>query len=346
MAPNIMPTEVLFVGSSPLASCSEFFSTVAKALPTSLQRIPDGETGPRSNFIAWQHSTIPIEIMQPRWGGQPSATSNAKKYKLQDIKPLGYDDQAIASYQIFATLRAGGTIPPYVRFQVSLPTPLNVVRGFVENDAVCAQIEPLYEERMLQCLRHIQDRIPASDLSIQWDLPTEIAVLEHERGKTDDKYWKPYFAPVKAGVLTRLTRLASAVDPGVQMGYHICYGDFNHVHFVYPPDMGLMVDLANAIATDIEPIHHVEYIHLPVPKDRADDAYYRPLESLHLSSTKLFLGLIHVHDREGTEKRLGAAHAVYPNIAGVATECGMGRTPLEDISSILEIAAGITYKRL
>jgi len=333
--------EVLLLGSSPLESTEEFLTTTSSALAHRLHQIPDGETGVRSNFIAWQLPTLPIEIAQPRWGGQPSAESRAKIYNLEDIKHTGYDGQAIASYAIFRKLKAEGKIPPSVRFQVCLPTPLAVVRGFVEDDGVCAQVDPLYEQRLLQAVRNIQDRIPPSELSIQWDLPTEIAILEHERGNTDDPYWKPYFSPVKDGILQRLVRLAADVSPDAQMGYHLCYGDFGHEHFVQPSDMSLLVDLANAIVEKVSPLHRIAYFHMPVPKDRKDERYFSPLKKLELDGAKFFLGVVHAHDEHGTRERLDVARSFYPAIAGVGTECGMGRTPRNDVGSILEICASV-----
>ena len=337
-----LPSEVMLVGSSPCASSTEFFTTAARALGRRLHSIPDGETDFRSNFIAWQHSVFPITIVQPRWGGQPSAESSAKKYTLQDINPTGYDNQAIASYKKFCELRAAGTIPPGVRFQVSLPSPLSVVRGFVEDNGVCAQVDPLYEERLLQALRRVQDGIPASDLTVQWDLPAEIAVQEYERGNTEDQYWKPYFSPAKDHIVQQLKRLAAAVDSKVEMGYHLCYGDMGHVHFMEPSDAKLLVEMANAIVQKIAPIHPVAYIHMPVPKDKLNDVYFQPLKNLELHDTRLFLGVVHANDEDGSKRRLKAAQAIYPNISGISTECGLGRTPPEQLGSILEICASLT----
>ncbi len=342
MASHNMPSEVILMGSGPLPSASDFFKTTSHALSKRLHRIPDGETGMRGNFIAWQHPNIPITVIQPRWGGQPSAESSAKQYTLEDIKPTGYDDQAIASYGVFKELREAGDIPQGVRFQVSLPTPLSVIRGFVEDDGVCAQVDPLYQKRLLEALEHIQEKIPASDLTIQFDLPTEMALLEHERGNIQDKYWKPYFSPVKSGIVDRLVALAAAVEPDVELGYHLCYGDMGHVHFVQPPDTELLVDMANTIIQKVGPKHRIAYIHMPVPKDRQDAAYFKPLSNLELHDTKLFLGVVHANDESGTKKRLEAAQAAFPNIAGVGTECGMGRTPAEELDSILQICAAIT----
>ena len=336
------PLEVLLVGSSPLATPKDFFTTTSKALPGRLHQLPDGETGSRANFIAWQHGSLPITIIQPRWGGQPSAESSAKKYTLDDIKPTGYDDQAIVSFEVFRELKAAGNIASDTRFQVSLPTPFSVVRGFVEDDGVCAQVEPLYEQRLTQAVRRIQEHIPASELTIQWDLPTEIAALEYELGRIQDRYWKPYFSPVKGGILQRLVRLAQAVDRDVEMGYHLCYGDFGHAHFVQPADMSVMVDFASAIVEKVGPTHHVAYFHMPVPKDRTDETYFSPLKSAALSGAKLFLGVVHANDESGTKERLQAAQNVYPNVAGVSTECGMGRTPKDDMVNVLGICASVT----
>ena len=211
-------------------------------------------------------------------------------------------------------------------------------------------IEPFYEERLLQALRHIQDRIPASDLSIQWDLPTEIAALEVENGNLDDPYFKAYFEHVgheglKECLLERLTRLVKAVDQDVPMGFHLCYGDFDHKHFVEPVDATLLVEMANTIVQTLGPIHKVTYIHMPVPQSKTDETYFAPLENLRLDDTMLFLGLVHANDEEGTNKRVEVAKKVYSKPFGVSTECGMGRTPPEDFRSVLRISASVTERK-
>lgn len=340
MSPQTQPTEVLFLGSLPLNSASEVYTKLLGALPSSLHRVPDGETGERGNFIAWQHPVFPIELLRPRWGGGPLPTTTVK-YSLSDIKHTGYDDRALASYKTFCELRTAGTIPSGVRFQVALPSPYNVVRGFIETE-YCSSIEPLYEERLLQALRRIQDGIPASDLSIQLDLAFEIAALEVDQGRLKDPYFKAYFSPVKAGLFERLTRITKAVDAEVQLGFHLCYGDRAHMHFVQPADAKLLVEMANTVVQTLGPIHHVTYIHMPVPKDRIDEAYFKPMANLTLRDTQLFLGLVHANDEEGTKKRIEVAQKTYSKPFGVATECGMGRTPPGELESLLGIFASVT----
>jgi len=38
---------------------------------------------------------------------------------------------------------------------------------------------------------------------------------------------------------------ATACRPGVDLLYHLCYGDSNHRHVIEPTDMGDMVEFAN-----------------------------------------------------------------------------------------------------
>src|SRR5215813_13773262 len=49
------PVGVHLVGSVPLASAEEVLSRTGTALGDRLRRLPDGETGPRSDWILWQY---------------------------------------------------------------------------------------------------------------------------------------------------------------------------------------------------------------------------------------------------------------------------------------------------
>jgi hypothetical protein len=82
----------------------------------------------------------------------------------------------------------------------------------------------------------------------------------------------------------------------------------------------------------------INYIHMPVPADRSDDAYFKPLRELKLNSrTRLFLGLIHDTDGvEGTRRRIAVAEKYIPDF-GIATECGFGRRPPETIPNLLRV---------
>jgi hypothetical protein len=58
------PQRVHLVGSVPLANAEEVFRTVSSILGERLRRIPDGETGERTYWIAWQ---LPFLANNPRF---------------------------------------------------------------------------------------------------------------------------------------------------------------------------------------------------------------------------------------------------------------------------------------
>jgi hypothetical protein len=62
--------------------------------------------------------------------------------------------------------------------------------------------------------------------------------------------------------------------------YHLCYGDAKHKHSIEPSTSRLLVEFANRLSAQIG--RSIELIHLPVPRNRLDDAYDAPLADLVL----------------------------------------------------------------
>ena len=168
--------------------------------------------------------------------------------------------------------------------------------------------------------------IPADQLAIQWDARYEFAMLEGAIAV--------WFEDVRAGVVERLLRLARMVPSAVELGFHLCYGDDEHGHFAEPADAGKLVGVANALAATLD--RPLNWIHMPVPHDRDDDAYYAPLGDLRLPlETELYLGLIHAGD-DGAPRRIAAARQHVEHF-GIATECGWGRGGAAAVSGLLEL---------
>ena len=341
------PSFVHLVGSIPLDSTTQVFDVVSRFVGKLLLDVPDGETGERRSFVQWQQKHIPSQVRKPLFGGTPAEGHPPLNLTVDDIQPLRYDDFALASYEIFLKMRSQGLFPEETRFQVSLPSPLTVVRSLVETQ-YCAQVEPLYEARLLQVLAHIQAGIPAKDLTIQWDVPGEMAMLEIERGKLQEsffvEFFRPYFSPVREGILDRLKKLASAVNPQVEMGYHMCYGNYKQRHWLDPLSLDLPVDLANTLITQVGPMRSVNYVHMPVPKDRKDLDYVLPLQHLQTNSTQLVLGLVHGFDMEGTTERIETAKRATQSSFGVSTECGMTGKQQDYLESVLQISAAVVKR--
>lgn len=327
---------VQFVGSVHLESADKVFNSIGAAVGDCVRRIPDGETGPRSGWISWQLAKLQqAEGLEEKSRRNAVAISNRPELGLKDgitadqvrLGPLGFAEEAIKSYAIFNRLRAEGKFPRDVRFQVSIPTPLAVVYAFFVPDAV-RPMWPVYERRMCQELEDMFAAIPSKDLAIQWDIAIEIdRILEFPEIR------KNY--PMDE-IVAAIARISDYIPRDVQLGHHFCYGDPGHKHIIEPKDTGLMVEFANQLKDAIK--RPINWIHMPVPHDRSDDAYFAPLKGLRLEpDTELYLGLIHLTDGvEGAKRRIAAArHAVAA--FGIATECGFGRRPPETIPRLLEL---------
>ncbi len=80
---------------------------------------------------------------------------------------------------------------------------------------------------------------------------------------------------------------------------------------------------------------------MPVPRERRDEDYVRPLMELKIGGTELYLGLVHLTDGvEGARARIKAASGFRQDF-GVATECGFGRRPPETIPQLLQLHAEV-----
>jgi len=339
---------VHLVGSVPLASAEAVFTTVAAALDERLRRIPDGETGPRSDWIVWQ---LPVFTSQPRLEVVPPAPNGWRplpRVRLEDgaraddvrFEALGYAEAAIASYRVFARLKRDGRVPVGCRFQVCLPTPLAPISAFVVPEHQGA-LEPAYEARLLAELRLMLEDVPHDQLAIQWDTNFELGMLEG--------VFPVWFDDVKGGILERLLRLSRQVPADVELGYHLCYGDVQHRHFTEPRDAAKLVEIANALAASLG--RPLNWLHLPVPRNRDDAAYYAPLEGLRLRpETELYLGLVHHTDGvEGSARRIEVARRFVGDF-GIATECGWGRRAPATVPGLLrihrELSRGVVAARV
>ncbi|GHO49618.1 hypothetical protein [Ktedonospora formicarum] len=337
------------VGSIPLGTTEDVFRDTSAIMGDRLTRLPDGETGERYNWIVWQY---PFLAQNPYFEEVPA---NLQRYgqlprvKLRpDVSPeeahiddLGYAKAAKESYKLFAQMKKEGTIPASYRFQVSLPTPLATVATFVEPEDQ-GKIDPIYTVALLAELNDILATVPHDELAIQWDVATEFLLLEKAGGPG-----YTYFLKEQTEILPRLIELGKQVPAQVEVGYHLCYGDAGHKHFVEPKDTTLLVEVANGIAAGLE--RDLNWIHMPVPRNRTDEEYYQPLRNLKLHpETRLYLGLVHFEPGDQVEEaleeakqKIGVAQRMVSHF-GIATECGMGRRTKETVLTLLHMHHELT----
>ena len=334
---------VHLVGSIGLDTVDEVFRTVGELLGPYLRRVPDGEVGGRKLWISWQYPLLRASVfLRPDPSGAIRPTNRFPLLTLAEgVAPadvrfgeLGYAREARASYLDLVAARDNGALPQGIRFQVCLPTPFAVVSSVVV-PAVLPAVEAAYERAMIAEVAALCRHIPHRDLCIQWDVCNEMVVWD---GQASDAV--PGDVP-REKLIARMERLCAAIPDDVELGLHLCYGDFGAKHFVEPKDAAKMVEFANALAKAIP--HKLAYIHMPVPIERSDDMFHAPFRDLKLGDgTELFLGLVHAKDGvEGTRARLATAQRYAPKF-GVATECGMARARSEEtVRALLKIHADI-----
>ena len=331
---------VHLVGSVAMDDAESVFRAVAGELGPWLRRLPDGETGERHRWIYWQREMLlrhpdmeidphadPLPIVE--WNGDLLRETELVRFK-DGVDPAGvtfetgYAAAARESYETFARLKAAGVIGRDVRFQVCLPTPMASGYMYVSPAALDAYL-PAYERSLLAALDEILAAIPHSELAIQWDVCQEVLLYED--------YFPSRPADYEQQVLTQLARLGERVPEDVEVGYHLCYGSPRDEHLVMPTDTAIVVELANGIADGLD--RRLDFIHLPVPRDRTDHAYVAPLAHLRLpESAGLFIGLIHHDDAVGDRARINAASRVVDEF-GISTECGWGRADPERVPALI-----------
>jgi methionine synthase II (cobalamin-independent) len=338
------PCRVHLVGSIGLDNVEEVFRTVGRKLGHRLKRIPDGEPGPRRLWVSFQYPFLRSSpFLRPDPSGALRKTSGfpllclAEGVNAAELRfgELGYAREARASYQDFLAARSRGDIAAGVRFQVCLPTPMSVIYAFCTARDV-ATIEPAYEQAMKREVDQIARHIPHSDLCIQWDVCHDMIVWD---GQPQDQF--PLVNASKDEIVARFARICAGIPADVELGVHLCYGDFGGKHFFDPVTARHLVDIANAIAKAVS--HPIAYIHMPVPLPRATDDYLAPLKDLKLApGTELYLGLIHAADgAEGARKRIALARK-YVSDFGVATECGFARARKPDlVHTLIDIHAAV-----
>jgi len=349
-------TPVLLLGSVRLRSVEDVMVTASELVGRHLARLPDGEIaiepwGPQRGFVT---QLRPVVTTNPALDPDPEEArlghrrtlsveshrdTRPPRYRLRagvdpaalHIETTGLAETALKSYEIFRRLKSTGKIPPAMRFQVCLPTVAAFLNTHVMRDNH-AVVEPEYRRALFADLGRISATVPHAELTIQWDVSTEMAQWEGVR--------EAHFENVREGVIDRLTAHCDHVPLPVELGIHLCYGNFNLHHWREPESLANTVAVYNGLAARVA--RPIQYVHMPVPIARRDDAYFAPLDDLKLRpETTLYLGLMHEKDGiDGARKRIAAAKKHVARF-GIATECGFGERPAEVVPDLLRLHAKV-----
>ncbi len=341
------PAYMFFCGTIPLEREVDVFTVLAEVGGERLRRVPDGELGDRKRWAIGQYSVLAASPAL-QFGPFPADGLTRRTYyqiplQLRPDKTasdivfadLGYARYAASSYGLFRELKKAGKIPRSWRLQVNLPTPSDLMPMIEASTKPAA--EKAYRKALLSELGEIQRQIPHQELAITWDVVQAVLTWEDP----ENKYVTQFFLDPKNDFLRSLAELGQAVAPDVELGYHLCYGSQNHKHALEPRDLTACVTISNEVAAKLN--RRIDYVHMPVPRERTDDAYFEPLGLLDRRRIgEVYLGLVHYTDGvEGARRRIAAAQRYLPEF-GIAAECGFGRRPAhQDLMRLIKLHADI-----
>lgn len=331
------------VGSAPVTEPEQLFALASQHLGDHLRRVPDGEVGERDTWIRWQYPRLaqcpqmePASIDTGYLGRELQQLGLTDPHATPELVDLGYADAAIDSWERFTTAEAAGVNPEGTRFMMGLPSPLSVITMYVD-PASRAVLLDAWTDAMAAQLDRILQAVPSERLAIQWEVCIEFGILEGLWTYLDTGLDG---LAARDGIAAHIVQLGTLVPEPVELGYHLCYGDSGHQHFTEPSNTGHLAWAAQALFQGLE--RPVDWVHLPVPHDRDDDAYFAPLGDVAWpAETELYLGLVHdTGGIEGTQRRVETAARVVDRF-GVATECGLGRRSLDTIADLLDQHAAV-----
>jgi len=329
------------VGSIPLDNAEDVFRTVSSAVGSYLRRIPDGENGPRRLWIGMisamleQHPDFELDPEEPSFAMRLWTGEVHRELKRLRFRPgcsprevrfaTNYAGMAIESFAVFDRLQRDGVVPAGVKFQIAIPSPMAPSYNYISHRCRAEFLE-IFGQHLLDEVAKIADVLPHDRIAIQWDVLQEILVLEGYFPDRPGDYWSE--------IRSVLGRIGNGVPARIELGYHLCYGSPKDQHLVQPKDSAIMVEVIRAIQEEVR--RPIEFFHLPVPIERKDAAFFRPLAGLDLRpESELYLGLVHLNDDAGNKARLAAAKE-FTGVAGVGTECGWGRGDPARVRLLLE----------
>lgn len=324
---------VMFSGGIPGDGVEDVFETLASTIGARAAFWPDGETNPeRRGWIGAVNNMVLAkapcfeEIPSPLTLPADHPYHLFKTLKIRDGATvdlrgrLPYAKDAIASYKIFKKMQAEGRIAREVRFQCAVPGAHDVISITFPDVSTWPVLFRAWQEALQEEYRRILEVIPAEELCIQVDYCTEMIHIGGTWAKQFD--WIP--EEPKDVLFARYTSPEyinghlEGLPEAVTIGFHVCCGTSPSYPVQPLDDIGLPVDLSNAIQKAAG--GRVGYFHLPAMVD-SGEAYFAPLARLDTGKATIYLGLECNDGIEGMERRMNAARKFLPEF-GVAHYCG------------------------
>ncbi len=338
-------TGVHFNGSVNLPDAETVMREISSRIPDGVHRMTEGETGDRGYWVFFQRQKFAAmpefeEVPVPETGGDYERIpvlrlASGVAPESVNWPDIGYAAAYNDSFDTFRSLQAEGIIAPDVRLQLQFPTPIAALSMVSPEDAQL--LAPHYAAALFNDLQQALDRLPHDQIAVQWDVAVEIGLLTGGF---------PVEAPPFDAIVASLVACLDQVPDDVPVGVHLCYGDYQHAHFVQPTSLELQVRLLNALTSSAR--RPPTFAAFTVPQGRSDPAYFEPLRDLHADpGTELAFALVPYHpDDQSPGTTAEQAKLIDTYLAespggvrdwSVCTECGMGRVDRDDVSRLLDL---------
>jgi hypothetical protein len=334
-----------FVGSVPLESVADVLTTIsaAPAIRARVSRLPDGELGGKKGYVSSQRATF--ERLGAFQLGTRRSDWRKRDYGIQlytlkslsdvptaaEIDELGYARWAAETYEIFRDLKQQGIVRQDARLKVALPSAYGVLSFFVDRESIPALL-PIFVNVMRAEIERIAQEIPHDQIAIQIDSSMEFEALASGDAR---------FLPITIEEAARqLAQLGAAAASNIELGFHCCYGNLNLKHYIEPKDTADMVAVMNRVSRELG--RTMDFVHMPVPINRSDNAYFEALRDFRPGAdTELFLGL--VHDADGLSGALARAETARRacDWFGIGTECGLNHRSRDNVLQIVTLLGDV-----
>jgi len=313
----VLEHNVLFTGGFPADSVENVFRTTASAVGSRALAYPDGEINDRRYWVGALKDTV-----WSRCEGLEMIPSEREQEQEQEMFPsvrfkddvsevdleglLPYARDAIESYEIFRRLRADGVLAPDVRFQIAIPAALDAIALYFPDVEHWPALIGAWTRAVQDELRRVVEAIPADDLLLQIDYCLEVslitgALVEHVHWVAPEMTHEAFARYTSPDYLAAHLK---GLPEDVLAGYHICLGTFPTWPRAPIDDIGLPVDLANAMAANSG--RRIDFFHLPVMPD-SDERFFAPLERLDVGDAAVYLGVECNDGLEAMQSRMRSA---------------------------------------
>jgi hypothetical protein len=215
---------------------------------------------------------------------------------------------------MFDRLQQAGVIPPKVKFQICIPTPIApTYNNMVPSDR--PKLLPALTEHFAGEVAKIAQALPNDRIALQWDVCQEVLAWEG--------YYEPGPVDVRVETIDVLAKVGDAVPAAIELGYHLCYGSPADEHMVQPKDAGSWS--RSRMRSPQKWRVPIQFFTCRCPRAAATTPISRRSKSCSSAMRpELYLGLIHHDDARGDAARLAAARR-HARVDGIGTECGMAR---------------------